>query len=87
MTLSAYRAGPALIGTSIPHNKRLGSVRCAICGLLYKLVITEGSEIGHGIGVRNILHIDMLANAVTTDHEAGHNHRLFRCDGYEVTTP
>jgi len=85
MVITAYRVGSSLASAGIlPECRVLRGEECELCGLAYILVITEGDTTANEISEHPPRHFDLLRDAITNSHEAGHVCSRLRSDGTSV---
>lgn len=85
MTVTAYRAGPALASTGLlPSCTVLCTEECSICGLPYILVLADAHQHPDESDLR--AHVDRLQQAITQSHTDGHTSTRLCCDGVQVSS-
>jgi hypothetical protein len=85
MIVTAFRAGPTLASTGLlPQCRVLRTQECALCGLPYILVVTDGKERPEEICSCPPAHFDLLRQAITNSHATGHPNTRLRTDGVSV---
>lgn len=85
MIVTAFRTGPALVSTGLlPQCQVLRTEECALCGLPYILVVTDGKNSPAEICRCAPEHFALLREAITNSHAAGHPDTRLRSDGFRV---
>ena len=85
MIITAFRAGPILASTGLlPQCRVLRTEECEFCGLPYILVVTDARELPEDICRCPPVHFNLLRQAITNAHAAGHPNSRLRSDGVTV---